>query len=222
MKKMKTSKYYVVLLCCCILLLLSCKSSNFKSNKSLTNSKTQQYRIVKLKKYNSKDWDIPEVIKNSTAWLEYETDYFYENDRLVATKTKKFNSKGRSYEYGWTKIAYVNSDSVLVTRKEKFYGENTVPIYRKEFYKNEDYFRSLVPIHPIQNDCQSVEHSKKDYKIHCSDGEFWCCSFHYFLNDEGYIIKSAITSDVEASIDIYEYELGHNPYYFCYTFNVAR
>lgn len=39
-------------------------------------------------------------------------------------------------------------------------------------------------------------------------GGIWCCTFHYYFDDRGYLIRYAVESDTNPHITVYEYEKG--------------
>ncbi|MCL1943808.1 MAG: hypothetical protein FWF54_09720 [Candidatus Azobacteroides sp.] len=219
MKTIKQDIWLILNCLCCFLIFMSCKNPSFSSK---TPNK-QQYRIVREKVYTSNSFGIPEIINDSTARLEYETVYSYDGSQLVSIKKYEIRDDSISYEWSSDTIIYSNSDSVLILWKYEKYGEKKNGSYSM---KAKDYFIRVMDNNQIlrcDEGCSLIEHSKKHYELSygMSNG-LWCCSFHYFLNNEGYVVKKGVESDTNAHIYIYEYEVGYNPYHLYYTFDVIN
>jgi len=217
---MKTSnqkiRILLFFLCCYTLLsLASCKSGIF-------STKNQQYRLSKVIRYQSMGFSIPEIINDSTARLEYETVYSYNGEQLVSIKEYEIQDDSIFHEYSSDTIIYSNSDSVLILWKYDKYGEKKNGSFSM---KTKDYFKFRVmnnnQVLRCDEGCSLTKHSKKHYELSYGvPNGLWCCSFHYFLNDDGYVVKKGVESDTNATIDIYEYEAGYNPYHLYYTLDV--
>jgi hypothetical protein len=200
---------------------LSCAGSNFHKKNSAPH-----YRIIKAKAYISKSFSIPEVINDSTATPDHEIRYAYDGDQLVSIKTYLFEKDGSFYEYSSDSIIYKDSGNVLILwKKEERNGSfsmKTDKFFESEYYKSIGVVNNRMI--PCNDDCILYEHSKKHYELSYRNvvSNVWYCSFHYFLNAHDYVVKYGIESDTNASIIIYEYEQGYNPFNMYYTFSVLK
>jgi len=215
---MKTSKQdiniFLSYLSCCVILF-----SSLASCASLPKqSKDQQYRMARIKHYSS-EWDFPEIVNDSTASLSHETVFFYDdNGRLDSVKNeyKRRNPTSMHYSYSITYIDSINMVSVLF--KSEWLGkesETTSSWKTEDFFKSE-FFRNIGNFTNSHLVCDNGRHlterSSKYYTKHYILAHPGCCYFHFFVNDKGYIEKKVVQASMSATIAVYEYELGKNPY----------
>jgi hypothetical protein len=248
----------IKLLC---IFLLSLYSENCFSQLPFQLVVQPQYRVVKEKHFQSKDFSIPEVLNDSTVTLNSEVIYTYSTDKMINKKTFIYRFDG-NIDIINDSIVYITADSVIMIRSymgktstnskklvdyikliqdilgkkiknislrnkgDAFYREYEFSVSNgelkklKEIQKSPDnwhvakYFYLNHKLDKIEHKGKysnkiidkSVYHNQGHYELSISNGVTWCCSFHYYFNDEGYLLKSATESDTNASITVYEYE----------------
>lgn len=217
-----------------------------------------EYRIVKEKMYQSKGFDIPEVLNDSTADLMNETRYIYSGNKLVLKKNSWIDIHDTMnvlhLDSMSDSIVYYSADSVSIFRKyagKHHASEKKLTNYillLNEILTKGKYKLSINDVtytFSVDNGFikkikeQTLEdwhtanylyknnilrerknkgkykfdskdtftyHNSNHYEISSSGGNVWCCSFHYYFNDEGYLIQYASESDTNATIVVYEYE----------------
>lgn len=217
-----------------------------------------EYRIVKEKRYQSKGFDIPEVLNDSTADLVCETRYIYSGDKLILKKNScmdiyntmdvlhldnmsdsivyysadsvsifhkyggKYHASGKKltnyilllneilakgkYKLSKNDVTYTFSvDNGFIKRIKEQTSDNW---YTTNYlYKNNILRESRKKgKHIFDTKDTFLYHSPHHFEISSVGSGIWCCSFHYYFNDEGYLIQYASESDTNATIVVYEYE----------------
>ena len=219
---MKISKHNIKLIsisfCCYLLLSLVACKSNSLIGKVFS---PKHYRIAKVTEYSCCGYG-----NRDSLDLESERIFSYFGDKLVSIRMNKFNSDGSSYEYSSDSIIYTDSKKLLILW-EREGKKGSFSIKTKDFFIS-DYFRNIGRIENqtiyCDKGCWLIEHSKKHYELlYVYGGNIFYCSKSYFLNDDGYIVKTVIEDDKSfLNIYIYEYELGYNPYHYHYIFSVIK
>ena len=225
---MKSSKRNIIVfsifVCSCIFLTIS----SCISSRSVKNAfGVKYYRIAGVKSYMSAGFSLPEIINDSTATLVGYRTFNYDDDQLVSVKQYIYKNDGSSYEYSSDSIIYENPQNVMILWKRNPQNEwdngaksGSFSMKAKEYFNSSHFINYVNDTKRCNEGCKLIEHSKKHYELNYAGALY--LSYHYFLNDEGYIVKIGIESDTNASIEIYEYELGYNPYHLYYTFDVIN